>query len=72
MTKNSNTPDCKGCKKARQRENRSPRKLVKLPIEVTQHIRFRAKSRPLYLCEFCDGPALERAMTLHKSRMQSK
>lgn len=64
-------PDCSSCKNARTEKGKTPRKLTRLPIEVTQDKAFKRKGLPVQLCEFCDGDALERAISTQEKRSPS-
>lgn len=64
-------PDCSSCKNSRTEKGHSPRKLTRLPIEVTQDKAFKRKGLPVQLCEFCDGDALERAISTQEKRSPS-
>jgi hypothetical protein len=60
--------ECTGCKKVREKENKSARDLTRLPTEVTQCKDFTRKGLPVQLCEYCDGDALEEALKAHQKR----
>lgn len=61
-------PICKGCKRAQERADKPHRHLTRLPAEITQTVKFRRKAIPLYLCAFCDGPALKLAQETSAAR----
>ena len=65
-------PECKGCKSIQLKEVRSPRKLIKLPIEVTQDKIFNNRGIPVFLCEYCDEYELEGALQAHQKRIDNK
>jgi hypothetical protein len=63
--------DCNGCKQDREKQQKTPRKLTKLPTEVTQDKVFNRKGLSVGLCEYCDGDALGQALVEHDKRMGS-
>lgn len=60
---------CSSCKKEREDVGKPPRKLTRLPLEVTQDKLFKRKGMPIRLCEYCDGDALEDALRQHHLRV---
>lgn len=64
-------PNCNGCKNEREGKGHSPRKLHRLPVEVTQDKSFKRKGLPVELCPFCDGDAIELALSTHEKRSSS-
>lgn len=46
--------DCQSCKDARINDDKAPRKLQMLSTATI-------KGRPVYACEWCDGPVVELA-----------
>lgn len=63
--------DCKGCKAERDKAGKTPRSLVRLPIEVTQDKAFKRKGLAVQICEYCDGDVLEEALKAHDKRIGS-
>lgn len=61
---------CSSCKKDREDTGKPPRRLHRLPLEVTQNDLFKRKGMPIRLCTFCDGDALEDALRQHQLRQQ--
>lgn len=59
---------CSCCKKEREEAGLRPRKLERLPIEVTQDKLFKEKGLPVRLCLVCDGDAYRDAMKAHEDR----
>lgn len=59
----SQPTECKSCVQRREDDGRHRIRLItRLPIEVTQNSDFKKKGKPVYLCEYCDGDALDLAM----------
>ena len=65
-------PICNGCKSIRTASAHKPRKLVRLPIEVTQDPVFNNRGLAVWLCEFCDKHELEAALAAHQKRIDNK
>jgi hypothetical protein len=65
-------PICNGCKSIRIRDGKSPRNLIRLPIEVTQDAVFNNRGLAIWLCEFCDAYELEAALAAHEKRIDNK
>jgi hypothetical protein len=63
---------CTACKSKRIQEVRSPRELIKLPIEITQDKVFNKRGIPIFVCEFCDAHELEAALAAHQKRIDNK
>lgn len=66
-------PECSCCKKDMERQKKSPRDLVRLPISVVSQARnasmgnlFRDQTTPIFMCDHCDGDALDSARREHK------
>lgn len=63
MTKD---PECKRCI-----DNvATPRSILALPPEVTQHEDFNKPELPVLLCQVCDGEAYALATATHEARTQ--
>jgi hypothetical protein len=65
-------PICNGCKSIRVSSAHKPRKLTRLPIEVTQDSVFNNRGLAVWLCEFCDSYELEAALAAHQKRIDNK
>lgn len=57
-------PICHGCLDEREKYKLPPRKLVRLPDDVTEK-EFKHKEIPVYLCEHCDPDELESAILIY-------
>lgn len=62
-------PDCSCCKLEQEKAHKKPRKLERLPLEITQNKTFRRKGLPLMLCAVCDQQAMEAALARHQERL---
>ena len=60
---------CKVCLKDRRTRNESARRILRTPVETTQHPLFAMKGVPVRLCVHCDGGAYEAAMRGHMDRI---
>lgn len=56
---------CESCKDARMNIGAPPRRLVKLPTTSSART-------AVYVCEFCDGPVVERAQRLAQQRLDRR
>lgn len=65
-------PICNGCKSLRISSAHKPRKLVRLPVEVTQDSVFNNRGLAVWLCEFCDEYELKAALAAHQKRIDNK
>jgi hypothetical protein len=65
-------PICNGCKSIRVSSAHKPRKLTRLPIEVTQDSVFNNRGLAVWLCEFCDSHELKAALAAHQKRIDNK
>lgn len=62
--------ECKTCKKEQEEKGKEPRKLERMPVEITQHKNFKRKGIPLSLCPYCDGDAMQLALDEHHTRIK--
>lgn len=60
---------CKICLKNRKTKGESPRRILRTPVETTQHALFTRKGVPARLCVHCDGGAYEGVMRGHMERI---
>jgi len=58
---------CKCCQAQQRGLGKSPRQLVRLPLEVVKASMFMRKS-PIEICPYCDGEVLDKAMEAHERR----
>lgn len=58
---------CKCCQAQQRGLGKSPRQLIRLPLEVVRAPMFLRKS-PIEVCSHCDGDALDKAMEAHERR----
>lgn len=58
---------CKCCQAQQRGLGKSPRQLVRLPLEVVKSSMFARKS-PIEICQHCDGGVFNRAMEAHERR----
>lgn len=59
---------CNCCRKEREEEGLSPRKLERLPMEIVNDKLFERKGLPVRVCFYCDGDALPEALKAHEQR----
>lgn len=62
---------CSCCRKEREEEGLRPRKLERLPIEITQDKLFKEKGTPVRVCLVCDGDAYTAAVKAHEARTEA-
>jgi len=60
---------CHICLKERRTAGKGGRRLIRVPLEVTQHYTFKRKGMPTRLCSHCDGEAYENIMDNHNKRI---
>lgn len=58
---------CKCCQAQQRGLGKSPRQMVRLPLEVVKASMFARKS-PVEMCPHCDGGALNKAIEAHERR----
>ena len=68
---------CSACKTDREKHGKAPRPLHMLPQEILRGMKdgkamFKRRKIPIYICEFCDGDVLEKALQASEKRTSKK